>query len=242
MILEVVEWRGCAAPPWVVQRPPPVMDVSAARGQPGEQCGLGRSQMALVAFPALAKKSADAKTPGNLMRRLAAITLLTLGTVTVANAQSQLTPQSFVTQVKANGPRVAAWAKVYAQESQYRQVTFQANVRDIDVVASQSLLRPYLGKALISYSIQHGPLFGTAEEAQAAQRPQVLPESPFGECEVMFLPREDQWRFEEARCRNSTTKQWMLMDRDGLVGKPLGDMLAELDTPVAKQPPAPKRR
>lgn len=176
------------------------------------------------------------------MRRLAAITLVALGTLSFANAQTPLTPQSFVTQVSANGARVAAWAKVYAQESQYRQVAFQANVRDIDVVASPSLLRPYLGKALISYSIEHGPLFGTAEEAQAAPRPQVLPESTLGECEVMFLPRENQWQFEEARCRNSTTKQWTLMDRNGLLGKPLGDMLAELDTPVAKPPPAPKRR
>lgn len=175
------------------------------------------------------------------MRRLAAITALTLAAVTFANAQTLLTPQSFVTQLNANGPRVAAWTKVYAQENQYRQVVFQANVRDIDVVASQSLLRPYIGKALISYSIQHGPRFVTAAEAENAPRPQVLPESAFGECEVMFLPREEQWRFEEARCRNSITKQWMLMDRNGLVGKPLGDMLAELDTPVAKQPPAPKR-
>lgn len=176
------------------------------------------------------------------MRRLAAITALALAAVTSANAQTLLTPQSFVTQVKANGPRVAAWTKVYPQENQHRQVVFQATVRDLDVVASQSLLRPYLGKALISYNIQHGPLFGTAAEAADAPRPQVLPESAFGECEVMFLPREVHWRFEEARCRNSTTKQWMLMDRNGLLGSPLGDMLAELDTPIPKQPPAPKQR
>ena len=36
------------------------------------------------------------------MRRLAAITVLTLATVTFANAQAPLTPQSFVTQVKAH--------------------------------------------------------------------------------------------------------------------------------------------
>lgn len=178
------------------------------------------------------------------MRRIAVLAILSLSIA--AMAQTPLTPHSFVVQMKANGPRIAGWAKVYKKEDsgEFRQVAFIASIADVDVVPAQSLLRPYMGKALVRYSSQHGQLFLSAAEAAAAPRPPESPQDLFGECEVMFVPREEQWRFEEARCRNSYSKQWILMERAGLLGKPLGDMLAELDTavPVAPPPPASKRK
>lgn len=150
----------------------------------------------------------------------------------VAPAQSKtlLAPESFVTQIKVNEPRLRNWSRVYLHDGHFRQVAFSVTVEDMDVVPAQSLLRPYLGKARLVYRSKHGRFFPTAAEAEASPPPTTEQSSEVSECEVTFIPVDLQWKYQEARCRSTVLRQWMLMDRDELEGSPLGDMLKQFES------------
>ena len=158
-------------------------------------------------------------------------------------AQS-LPPKSFASQINKNSKILekswsylisdqnAKWKKLYAT---------QVEVDSIDVVKSESLLYPYMGKLVIRMNIVHGEFVATKEEAKAQARDPKKMNDPGASVsnvfELQFASEEKSWRFISGRSKNSAAAiagapDWFALTpviiRDG----PFGSIMNLLSMPI----------
>jgi hypothetical protein len=159
------------------------------------------------------------------------------------HCEESLSPQSFVQQVKQNAQALKSWSKVYLQNGEYHKLSaLDPSVRSIDVVRSESVLRPYIGKLQFSLGMYRGGAF-SSEVAAASDSSEFKQENlnP-NDCEIDFQPEENAWKMTRVWCRSLAARHGLDLPLDRLVGTPLGDMLHVLESPLNRQKAQPPAR
>lgn len=148
-----------------------------------------------------------------------------------AHAQSSPPPESFVQQIEVNLKKLTDWEKVYTRDQSFYKIrAYGPTALSIDVIRSESVLRPYLGKLHFAISFARGDNFEAREQAKESAA-YVGPSSlNTHECFLDFAPNKTAWEVTKIRCRSTQVRNLLELDREMINGKPLGDVFEILET------------
>lgn len=150
---------------------------------------------------------------------------------TSAFAQQHLSPESFVQQIEVNTAKLDGWEKIYSKEHGFRKIrVYGPTAKSIDVVRSESVLRPYVGKLHFFVSFAHGESFETHEQAETSASYSGSGSVITHECFIDFSPNKTAWEVTKLRCRSTSSPQFMELDSAIIAGSPLGDVVQALES------------
>lgn len=145
-------------------------------------------------------------------------------------AQQHLSPESFVQQIEVNTAKLDGREKIYQMENGFRKLrVYGPTAKSIDVVRSESVLRPYLGKLHFFVSFAHGERFETHELAKTSATYSGPGSVSTHECFMDFSPSKTAWEVTKLRCRTTSSPQFMELDNAAITGSPLGDVVQALE-------------
>lgn len=165
-------------------------------------------------------------------------------------AQS-LAPRSFEVQIRQNAKNlISNWSLVREYQGQWRKLqVLHAEIEAIDVVKSESLLYPFVGKVSILIGLEYGQLVETKEEAEGQRRDPKRAPDPMEinvvSFDLQFVPGDTAWRFLSGLSRSSASamiggNQWIPLTPIMLRSGPYGAIINALSTPVAAAKLKPK--
>lgn len=189
------------------------------------------------------------------MQRRNLIALIAVCSMSLSAQGALLSPQSFETQIRQGVKKLTGWESVdQNKDGTWRKVSlFQTNILKLDVVKSESLLRPYMGTLHMTFNLVFSDSFPTRESAAASLMhiQKDLGNTSTFECEYQFAPGDVRWEFVSGRTRSSASfaagdYDWFplnaaTINNDGNIHKAVVEVLSS-PSPKSSKPAASKRK
>lgn len=157
---------------------------------------------------------------------------------TYTHAQPPSTPESFVSQIQKNSSRLDGWTKIYTNERGYYKIRAHApNAQTIDVVRTESVLRPYLGKLHFFVSLARAQEVESKELAEHSNAYSEGGSLTTHECHLDFSPGKVSWELTRIRCHAIGIGRMREFEKSEILDSPLGDVIMTLEAPASNLNP-----
>lgn len=156
-------------------------------------------------------------------------------------AQNPMPPESFVHQIQHNAAALEGMERVIFAAGRYsKNRVFEASPRLIDVIRSDSVLHPYLGKLHLVMVVGHSQPMETLDGAEASEVVRKTWNTGTQELMIFFAPGKSAWKLTRLQMRVAGKFEDLAPSEfANFIGDLLEDTVQVLETPVKTAPTRP---